>query len=98
MDARVLTARSKTMRSDPEGLLETILHVEMGPKTGSSVLCSLLKNSLSLAQRCPEYVLVPKGTTWSCSKASVGSWQHWAPSHLGPDFLCGPKLINHSGP
>lgn len=86
------------MRSDPEGLLETILRLEMRPERGSSVLCSLLKNSLSLAQRCPEYVLVPKGTTWSCTKASVGSWQHWAPSHPGPDFLCGRRLINHSGP
>lgn len=86
------------MRSDPEGLLETILHLEMRPEGGSSVLCSLLKNSLSLAQRCPEYVLVPKGTTWSCTKASVGSWQHWVPSHPGPDFLCDCKLVNHSGP
>lgn len=81
------------MRSDPEGLLETILHLEMRPKGASNVLCSLLKNSLSL-----ELVLVPKGTTWSCTKASMGSWQRWAPSHPGPDFLCGCKLIKHSGP
>lgn len=53
-DARILTAGSQTMkRSDPEGLLETILQVETRPKRGSNTLCLLLRNSLSLVPRCP---------------------------------------------
>ena len=61
------------MRSDPEGLLETVLHLEMRPKRASNVLCSLLKNSLSL-----ELVLVPKGTRGLAQRLP------WEAGSIGP--------------